>query len=150
MIAIGSDHGGYELKEHLKKYLDEQRLEYHDYGTYSCDSVDFPDYAELVCRSVIENKTDRGILICGTGIGMSIAANKIAGIRCALCSDIMSARLSKEHNNANVIALGGRVLGKEYAVEILNTWLKTDFLGGKYNKRNDMITNIESCYLGGK
>jgi len=150
MIAIGSDHGGYELKEYIKKYLDSNNLEYYDYGTNSYESVHFPDYAKLVCDSVLSKKHDKGILICGTGIGMSIAANKIKDIRCALCNNVMSARLAREHNDSNVIALGARVLGNEYAIEILQTWLKTDFLGGKYNKRNNMIKDIESCYLGGK
>lgn len=144
MIAIGSDHGGFELKEIIKKYLDENQIIYHDYGTYSLDSVDFPDYAKKVCQGVLSNKCARGILICGTGIGMSIAANKFKGIRCALCNSIMTARLSMEHNNANVIALGGRVLGKDYAIEIVQTYLQTDFLGGKYNKRNELIKAIES------
>jgi len=150
MIAIGSDHGGYELKEFLKKYLDSQKIKYHDFGTHSYESVHFPDYAKLVCDAVISNECEKGILICGTGIGMSIAANKIKGINCALCNSIMTARLAREHNNSNIIALGGRVLGSEYAKEILQTWLTTDFLGGKYNKRNDMIKNLESRYLGGK
>ncbi len=144
MIAIGSDHGGFELKEIIKKYLDENNISYHDYGTYSLDSVDFPDYAKKVCQGVLSKECDRGVLICGTGIGMSIAANKVNGIRCALCNSIMTARLSMEHNNANVIALGGRVLGKDYAIEILQTYLQTEFLGGKYNKRNELIKAIES------
>ncbi len=144
MIAIGSDHGGFLLKEIIKKYFDDNQISYHDYGTYSLDSVDFPDYAKKVCQAVLDNDCDRGILICGTGIGMSIAANKVNGIRCALCNSIMTARLSMEHNNANVIALGGRVLGPDYAIEILQTWLQTDFLGGKYNKRNELIKAIES------
>jgi len=150
MIAIGSDHGGFELKEKIKKFFDQNNIKYHDYGTYSTDSVDFPDYAKLVCESVLTKECEKGILICGTGIGMSIAANKFSGITCALCSNIMGARLSREHNNSNVLALGGRVLGEQLAIEIIEKWLNTSFLGGKYARRNDLIKKIELQYLGGK
>jgi len=150
MIAIGSDHGGFELKEKIKKFFDQNNIKYHDYGTNSPDSVDFPDYAKLVCESILDKECEKGILICGTGIGMSIAANKFSGINCALCSNIMGARLSREHNNSNVLALGGRVLGEQLAIEIIEKWLNTSFLGGKYAQRNDLIKKIELQYLGGK
>jgi len=150
MIAIGSDHGGFELKEKIKKFFDQNNIKYHDYGTHSTASVDFPDYAELVCKSILNKECEKGILICGTGIGMSIAANKFSGINCALCYNIMGAHLAREHNNSNVLALGGRVLGEQLAIEIIKEWLNTSFLGGKYQRRNDLIKKIELHYLGGK
>lgn len=116
MIAIGSDHGGYELKEHIKKHLEERGIEYKDFGAYSEASIDYPDCAVPVCEAVVSNEAEGGILVCGTGIGISIAANKIDGIRAALCSDVYSATMAKEHNNANVICLGGRVTDRKSVV----------------------------------
>ncbi|MBC7087761.1 MAG: ribose 5-phosphate isomerase B [Tissierellales bacterium] len=146
-IGIGSDHGGYELKEELKKYMIEKGIEVVDFGTNDLSSVDYPDYAKLVAEAVINKEVERGVVICGTGIGISIAANKIKGIRCALCSDTYSARMSMEHNNANMIALGGRVLGVDLAKEILNAYLSANFEGGRHLRRIEKISAIEQSML---
>lgn len=143
-IGIGSDHGGFELKEYIKKFLENQNIEFVDYGTYSQESVDYPDYAEKLSKAVVSGQVDKGIAICGTGIGISIACNKIKGIRCALCSDTYSARMSIEHNNANILALGGRVVGKDLAVEIVSTWLNAKFQGGRHERRINKISKIET------
>lgn len=111
MYAIGSDHGGYALKQEIMKHLTERGIEYRDYGTFSTDSCDYPDYGEAVGRAVASGECERGIVVCGTGIGISIAANKVHGVRCALCGDCFSAQMAREHNDANVLALGARVLG---------------------------------------
>lgn len=144
MIAIGCDHGGFELKEHIKKHLDEIGEEYKDYGTYSEESVDYPDCAAPVCKAIQDKTADKGILICGTGIGISIAANKHKGIRAALCSDVYSAKMTKQHNNANIICLGGRVTGRELAFMIVDTWLATEFEGGRHEARIEKIHKIEN------
>ncbi|MBZ4646745.1 MAG: ribose 5-phosphate isomerase [Petroclostridium sp.] len=144
MIAIGSDHGGFELKEEIKKYLLQEGHEVKDFGVDSPVSVDYPDIAHPVCMSVINGECEKGILVCGTGIGISIAANKIHGIRAALCGDCFSARMAKEHNNANVIALGGRVVGPSLAIEIVNAWLKAEFQGGRHQTRVDKIHSLEN------
>ena len=141
-IGIGSDHGGFPLKESIKLYLEGQDIEYIDYGTNSLDSVDYPDYGKKVAEAVVNGEVDRAIVICGTGIGISIAANKVKGIRCALCSDTYSARMSMEHNNANVLALGGRVLGEDLALEIVKTWLDGKFEGGRHERRVKKINEI--------
>lgn len=143
MIGIGSDHGGFELKEHIKEYFEKEGIEYVDYGTYSEESVDYPDFGRKVGEAIIEKEVDKGIVICGTGIGISLAANKVKGIRCALCGDMYSARMSREHNNANALALGGRVLGKDLALEIVGIWLKTEFAGGRHERRVNKIGEIE-------
>lgn len=148
MIAIGSDHGGYDLKTEIIKYLTSQGLEYKDYG--SCDSVssvDYPDYGKTVAEAVSSGDCEKGIIICGTGIGISIAANKVPGIRAALCTDCYMARMSREHNDANILALGARVLGPGLALEIVDTWLKTSFSGGRHKIRVDKISEIESKYF---
>ena len=145
MIAIGADHGGFELKEHIKKHLDELGLEYKDYGTYSEESVDYPDCAKPVCEAVMDRTADKGILICGTGIGISIAANKHKGIRAALCGDVYSAKMTKVHNNANVICLGGRVTGRELAFMIVDAWLNAEYEGGRHQARIDKIHAIEEA-----
>lgn len=142
-IGIGSDHGGYELKEHIVDYLKEENIEYIDYGTHSMESVDYPDYGRKVGEAIVDGEVDRGILICGTGIGISLAANKVKGIRCALCSDTYSARMSREHNNANALAFGGRVLGRDLAIEIVRVWLESEFEGGRHQRRVDKISEIE-------
>ena len=141
-IGIGSDHGGFSLKEDIKKYFDEQGIEYIDYGTNSLDSVDYPDYGKKVAEAVVSKEVDRAIVICGTGIGISIAANKVKGIRCALCGDTYSARMSREHNDANVLALGARVLGVDLAMEIVATWIGAKFQGGRHEKRVKKICEI--------
>lgn len=142
-IGIGSDHGGFELKESIKIHLDEVGIQYVDYGTNSTDSVDYPDFGKTVADAVAAKEVDRGIVICGTGIGISIAANKVKGIRCALCSETYSARMSIEHNNANMLALGARVLGVDLAHEIVDAWLKAEFQGGRHEKRVNKISDIE-------
>ncbi|HZK00082.1 MAG TPA: ribose 5-phosphate isomerase B [Tissierellaceae bacterium] len=141
-IGIGSDHGGYELKESIKEYLTEEGIEFIDYGTNSLESVDYPDFGKAVSNAVLTNEVDRGILICGTGIGISISANRNKGIRCALCTDSYSARMSRMHNNANILALGGRVLGVGLALNIVNTFLETEFEGGRHERRINKIDEI--------
>ena len=143
MLALGCDHGGYQLKEFLKKYLEKKGIEVKDFGTYSEDSVDYPVYAEKVAKAVQSGEAEGGILCCGTGIGISIAANKFDGIRCALVRDSFSARLTKEHNNANIIALGGRVTGTELAADIVDSWLNAEFAGGRHQGRIDIISSFE-------
>lgn len=142
-IGIGSDHGGFELKEVVKEYLSKEGIQFIDYGVDSKVSVDYPDFAKKVADAVVSEEVDRGIVICGTGIGISIAANKVKGIRCALCGDVYSARMSREHNNANMLALGGRVLGVDLALEILSIWLKSEFQGGRHEIRVNKISEIE-------
>lgn len=146
-IAIGSDHGGYELKEEVKVFLEKEGIEYIDYGTNSLDSVDYPEFGKKVAEAVKDGECDRGIVICGTGIGISISCNKVKGIRCALCSDTYSARMSVEHNNAQVLALGGRVIGKDLALEIVSTWIKASFQGGRHKRRVNKISDIETKYM---
>jgi len=145
-IALGSDHGGYELKEYIKKHLEEKGVEYIDYGTKSTESVDYPEFGKKVAEAVKNGECERGIVCCGTGIGISISANKVPGIRCALCSDCYSARMSREHNNANVLALGARVTGRDLAFEIVDVWLKSEFQAGRHERRVNKITDIENTY----
>ena len=134
MIAIACDHGGYELKLEIIKYLEKNGLEYRDFGCNG-ESVDYPIYAKLVGQSIIDGECEKGILICGTGIGISIAANKMKGIRCALCSDCFSAEATRLHNDTNVLALGGRVLGPNLAEKIVDTFLNTPFSGDERHAR---------------
>ena len=141
-VGIGSDHGGYELKESIKEYLTEEGIQFIDYGTNSLESVDYPDYGRAVAEAVINKEVDKGILICGTGIGISITANRIKGIRCALCTDSYSAKMSRMHNNANILALGGRVLGVGLALDIVKTFLDTEFEGGRHERRINKIDDI--------
>lgn len=143
MIAIGSDHAGYPLKEYIKKHLLEKGYEVKDMGTGSPQRVDYPDYAKKVCQSVVSGECENGILFCGTGIGISIAANKIKGIRCGLCSEPFSAALTKQHNNANVIAIGGRTTGCELAAAIVDAYLEAEFMGGDHQRRVDKISALE-------
>ena len=143
-IGIASDHGGFELKEYIKEHLEKEGIEYIDYGTNSLDSVDYPDYGLKLSKGVVEGEVDKGIAICGTGIGISISCNKVKGIRCALCSDTYSARMSVEHNNANIMALGGRVIGRDLAIEIVSIWLNSEFEGGRHKRRIDKIADIEA------
>ena len=131
MIAIGSDHAGFDYKERLKKLLDEIGKPYQDFGTFSPDSVDYPDFAHIAAKAVASGKCQRGILICGTGIGMSIVANKHNGIRAAVCESTASAKLSREHNDANILCLGARITSWETATEIVKTFLTTPFSGGE-------------------
>ena len=142
-IALGSDHAGWELKEEVKKFLSIQKVEYKDFGPYNEESVDYPDYAEKVCEAILSGKFDRGILICGTGIGMSIAANKIKGIYAALVDNTFSAEMSIKHNNANVIVLPGRLIGKTLGTEIIKTWINTSYEAGRHDKRLNKVKAIE-------
>ena len=135
MIGLGCDHGGLELKNVIIDYLKKNGIEYKDYGTYTSESVDYPKYAKLVANAVASGECDRGILICGTGIGISIAANKVKGIRCALCHDVFSAKATREHNVSNILAMGGRVIGPGPAVEVVKAWLETDFSGDERHLR---------------
>ena len=141
-IGIGSDHGGYELKESIKEYLREEGIEFVDYGTNSMESVDYPDFGKAVSEAVINKEVDRGILICGTGIGISITANRNKGIRCALCTDSYSARMTRLHNDANILALGGRVVGVGLALDIVKTFLETEFEAGRHQRRINKIDEI--------
>lgn len=138
-VAIGSDHGGFEYKEKVIEYLKSRNIPYVDLGTHKKEACDYPEIARAVAERVISGKSNRGILICGTGIGMSIAANKVRGIRAALCGDTYSARVSRAHNNANVLCLGQRVIGEHLALDIVDIWLKTGFEGGRHKRRVDII-----------
>ena len=143
-ITIGSDHGAVELKEEVKMVLHEfEDVRVTDVGTFGTESVDYPDIAEKVCADVVSGKADRGIVLCGTGIGISIAANKINGIRAALCGDVYSAIMSRKHNDANVLAMGGRVTGIGPAGEIVRAWVCTEFEGGRHARRVDKIMALE-------
>ena len=140
-IAIAADHGGYELKEMIKGYLEvAEFMEVVDLGTYSSESVDYPEYGIKCAEAVAKGEVDRGIVICGTGIGISIAANKVKGIRCALCTSVQMAELSRQHNDANMLALGGRTTDPVTALGIVDTWLQTNFEGGRHERRVGMIT----------
>ena len=141
MIALGSDHGGYELKQEIIKYLKENEIEYKDFGCYSTESCDYPVYAKDVAAAVAGGECEKGILICGTGIGISIAANKVKGIRAAVCTDCFTAEATRLHNDANILALGGRVVGPGLAVKITDTFLNTDFSGDERHIRR--ISQIE-------
>ena len=127
MVAIGCDHGGFELKQEVLKFLEQKGIEYKDFGCYSTASVDYPEYARKVAHAILDGTCDKGILICGTGIGISIAANKIPGIRAALCTDCFCAQATREHNDANILAMGGRVVGPGLATKIVETFLETPF-----------------------
>jgi ribose 5-phosphate isomerase B len=143
-IAISADHGGVQLKNEIVQLLEELGIEYEDFGCDGSCSVDYPDYALPVAEKVANGEFDRGILICGTGIGMSIAANKVNGIRCALCHDVFSAKATREHNDSNVLAMGERVIGPGLAREIAHAWLTTEFSGGRHERRVEKITQYES------
>lgn len=138
-IAIGNDHGAVELKQHLVKYLEGEGHEVVNLGTDVPESTDYPIYAARVARAVLEGGCDKGIVICGTGLGISIAANKIKGVRCAVCSEPVSARLARLHNDANLLALGARIIGPVMAEAVVDTFLSTDFEGGRHQRRVDMI-----------
>jgi len=145
-IAIGSDHGGLRLKKEVIKHLEKKNIEVKDYGTYTEDSCDYPDFAEKVAEAVVAKEYDYGILICGTGIGISISANKIPGIRAALCSDTFSAHATREHNNANILAMGERIVGTGLALDIVDAFLGSTFEGGRHENRVNKIMEIEKKY----
>ena len=144
MIVIGSDHGGFALKQEIMEHLREKGIAYKDFGTDSADSCDYPIYAHKLCKRVQTGEFPLGILVCGTGIGMSIAANKVKGIRCALLSDPVSARLTREHNDTNMMAIGAGVVGENLALEIVDTWLGTEFSGEeRHQRRIDKLMALE-------
>ncbi len=147
-IAIGADHAGYALKEVLIAHLREQGVEVMDFGTHGTDSVDYPDYARAVAEAVARGEADYGVLICGTGVGMAITANKVPGIRAAAVSDVYSAKMSRAHNDANILCLGGRVVGPGLAIEILEAWLHTPFEGGRHARRLEKIRRMENACGG--
>jgi ribose 5-phosphate isomerase B len=144
MIGIGNDHIGFELKKAVIEVLDEYGLEYKDFGCFTSDRAEYPVFAQKVAKAVVSGECDRGILLCGTGVGISIAANKVKGIRAVVCSEPYSAKLAKEHNNANILAMGARVIGTEMAKMILRAWLDAEFEGGRHQNRVDLISKIEN------
>ena len=141
-IAVASDHGGYLLKETVKKHLEDRGIEVLDLGTHSEESVDYPVYGRLCGETVANGEADLGVVCCGTGIGISIAANKVKGIRCGLCTSVEMAHLTKQHNNANILALGGRMTAPELALAIVDEWLDTEFEGGRHQRRVDMLNEM--------
>jgi ribose 5-phosphate isomerase B len=143
MIAIACDHGGYALKETVKQHLKDKGYEVKDFGTNSLDSCDYPDYAAPAAQAVASGECEKGIVICTTGIGVSIVANKVKGIRCALCADTLSASLTRRHNDTNMLAMGAGIIGQNLALEIVDTWLTTEFEGGRHQRRVDKITALE-------
>jgi ribose 5-phosphate isomerase B len=144
MIAIGCDHAGFQYKEEIKSYLEDKSLQVKDYGTYSEESVDYPDFGIAVGRAIADGECDKGLLICGTGVGISISANKVRGIRAVVCSEPFSAKLSRQHNDSNVLAMGSRVVGIELAKMIIDTWLETEFEGGRHKRRVDKINEFDN------
>ena len=144
MIALSSDHAGFPLKEEIKRYLDEKQIAYTDCGAYSTASVDYPYQAKKACDLVVSGECDKAILCCGTGVGISIAANKVKGIRAACCSDYFSAKYTRAHNDANALCLGARVIGPGAALELVEVFLNTPFEGGRHQRRVDQITEIEN------
>ncbi|MBU3189016.1 ribose 5-phosphate isomerase B [Clostridium bowmanii] len=145
-IALGSDHGGFSLKKEIIMFLESKHIEVSDFGTYTEESCDYPDYALKVAKEVVAENFELGILICGTGIGIGIAANKVPGIRAALCSDTFSAHASREHNNANILTLGARVIGTGLALDIVDAFINAKFQGDRHQKRINKITEIEKKY----
>ena len=143
-IAIASDHGGFDLKENIIAFLLKKGLEIDNLGAHSTDSVDYPDYGIKLAQAITDKKFVRGILICGTGVGMSIVVNRFPGIRGTLCSDVYTAKMCREHNDSNILIMGGRVIEVSLAIEILETWLNTEFEGGRHQRRLDKIKNIDA------
>ena len=143
-IAIASDHGGFDLKENIIAYLIKKGLEVDNFGAHSADSVDYPDYGIKLAQAITDKKFVRGILICGTGVGMSIVVNRFPGIRGTLCSDVYTAKMCREHNDSNILIMGGRVIDVSLAIEILEAWLNTEFEGGRHQRRLDKINQIET------
>jgi ribose 5-phosphate isomerase B len=143
-IAIASDHGGFDLKKSIVSFLLNKGWVVDDFGAPSTDPVDYPDYGIKLAKAIIDKKFVRGILICGTGIGMSVIVNRFPGIRGTLCSDVYTAKMSREHNDSNILIMGGRVIGPGLAIEILDTWLNTEFEGGRHQRRLDKIKNIDA------
>ena len=146
-IAIGCDHGGFELKEAVRGYLEERQIPYEDFGAYNTDSVDYAPIAAKAARAVAAGQADFGVLVCSTGIGISIAANKVKGIRAALCTNEFCAEMTRRHNNANILCMGGKVIDKEAAVKLVDIFLHTEFEGGRHQRRIDQIAQIEEGTL---
>jgi ribose 5-phosphate isomerase B len=144
MIAIGSDHAAFELKEQIKQYLDCKKVEYKDYGCFSTERVNYPEFGYRVAKAVATGECEKGLIFCGTGVGISIAANKVKGIRAVVCSEPYSAKLSRAHNDTNILALGARVVGIDLAKMIIDIWLSTEFEGGRHQTRVQMISEIEN------
>lgn len=144
MIAVGCDHGGFALKQEILSYLNKNGYEYQDFGTYDTESCDYPVYGEKVARAVSSGACEKGLLFCGTGIGISLAANRVKGIRAVVCSEPYSAEMSRRHNNANILCLGGRVVGAGLAEKIVEVWLNTEFEGGRHARRVGMLDEIAS------
>lgn len=142
-IAMACDHGGLRLKNVLKADLEKNGYEVEDFGTYSEDSCDYPDYASLAAKAVASGKCERGVVVCGTGIGVSITANKVDGIRCALCHDVFSAKATRNHNDSNMLAMGQRVIGEGLALEILHTWMSSEYEGGRHDARIEKMMALE-------
>lgn len=143
-VILGADHGGYELKEQIKSHLCERGFSVLDVGTYSAESCDYPIFASRLCRGILEGKAELGILVCGTGVGMSIAANKHRGIRACCCSDLFSAEMTRRHNNSNVLCLGGRVVDTETGLALADKFIDTEFEGERHQRRLDLIEKIEN------
>ncbi|MED5353589.1 MAG: ribose 5-phosphate isomerase B [Nitrospinota bacterium] len=143
-IAIASDHGGFDLKKNVISSLQNKGLEIEDLGPSNTDSVDYPDYGIKIAHAILEQRVERGIVICGTGVGMSIVVNRFPGIRGTLCSDVYTAKMCREHNDSNILIMGGRVIGKDSALEIVEIWLKTNFEGGRHQRRLDKINKIDA------
>ena len=144
IIALGSDHAGLPLKKEIMGLLDSMNIQYKDFGTYTTDSCDYAQFGQRAANAVVSGECEKGILCCGTGIGISLAANKVKGIRCVVCSDCFSAKMSREHNDANMLSLGARVVGGELARMIVKIWLETEFAGGRHQRRVDQIMAIEA------
>ena len=148
-IALGADHAGYGLKEEIKSFLRQKKIDCHDFGTYNASSTDFPDWGIKVAEVVAKNEFERGILVCGTGLGMCLVANKVPGIRATPCYGIFAARLSREHNNSNILVLGARITAKDLALRIVETWLAAEFMGGRHQERLEKLAAIEKKYSRG-
>lgn len=146
-LAIASDHAGFELKENVVAYLRAKGVEFEDYGPVNSDRVDYPDYGIQVAKAILDKKVERGIVICGTGVGMSIVVNRFPGIRGALCSDLFTTKMCREHNDSNILIMGARVIGMGLAEEIVKTWLETPFEGGRHQKRLDKIEEIDRTLM---
>lgn len=144
MIALACDHGAFDLKEAVKAHLAEKGLEVKDFGTYSTDSCDYPDYAAAAAKAVASGECEKGVVLCTTGIGVSIAANKVKGVRCALCHDTYSAEMTRRHNDTNVLAMGAGIVGKNLALAVLDKWLETEFEGGRHQRRVDKLMALET------
>ncbi len=143
MIALGADHGGVLIKDAIKKYLDSEKIAYKDFGTFDEESIDYAPIAAQVAHSIINGEAERGMLCCGTGIGMSIAANKVNGIRASVCTNAFCAEMTRRHNNSNILCLGGRVIDEKQAVELAKIYIETEFEGGRHQRRIDEIAAIE-------